>query len=85
MAFEVYGQQKLTGSLFAVVSYTFVRSKFSGVNGLSIPSAWDNRHLVSLILGKKLGRGWELGLKYRYAIVGLPIRPLMPLCLSKTT
>ncbi|MFN8319828.1 MAG: TonB-dependent receptor [Saprospiraceae bacterium] len=72
--FEVYGQQKLTGSLFAVVSYTFVRSKFSGVNGLSIPSAWDNRHLVSLILGKKLGRGWELGLKYRYA-GGAPYTP----------
>jgi outer membrane receptor for ferrienterochelin and colicin len=72
--FEVYGQQKLTGSLFAVVSYTFVRSKFSGVNGLSIPSAWDNRHLFSLILGKKLGRGWELGLKYRYA-GGAPYTP----------
>lgn len=71
---EVYGQQKLTGSLFAVVSYTFVRSKFSGINGVSIPSAWDNRHLVSLIFGKKLGKGWELGLKYRYA-GGAPFTP----------
>ncbi len=72
--FEIYGQQKLTGSVFAVVSYTFVRSRFSGVSGQLIPSAWDNRHLVSLIFGKKLGRGWELGLKYRYA-GGAPYTP----------
>lgn len=50
--FEIYAQQKLTGSVFAVVSYTFVRSRFSGVSGQLIPSAWDNRHLVSLIFGK---------------------------------
>lgn len=72
--FEVYAQQKLTGTVFAVVSYTFVRSKFSGVSGELIPSAWDNRHLFSLIFGKKLGRGWELGLKYRYA-GGAPYTP----------
>ena len=72
--FEIYAQQKLTGSVFAVVSYTFVRSRFSGVSGQLIPSAWDNRHLVSLIFGKKLGRGWELGLKYRYA-GGAPYTP----------
>jgi hypothetical protein len=73
---EFFFQQKLTRNLFAVFSYTFVRSEFTGLdNTRYIPSAWDSRHLISAILGRKLGRGWEIGMKYRYA-GGSPYTPL---------
>ncbi|PJJ48053.1 TonB-dependent receptor [Hymenobacter chitinivorans] len=71
---EFFFQQKLTRKTFAVVSYTVFRSEFSGLDGRYRPSAWDSRHLVSGLLGRKLGRNWELGLKYRFA-AGSPYTP----------
>jgi hypothetical protein len=72
---EFFFQQKLTKSLYAVLSYTYVRSEFTGLDGQTyLPSAWDNRHLVSALLGKKFRRGWELGFKYRFA-GGVPYTP----------
>lgn len=71
---EFYVQQKLVKSIFAVLSYTFVRSEFSGADGILIPSAWDYRHLISGLLGKKFKKGWEIGLKYRFA-GGAPYTP----------
>jgi hypothetical protein len=72
---EFFLQQKLTKNLFAVFSYTFVRSEFTGLDDANyIPSAWDNRHLISAIVGYKLGKGWEVGAKYRFA-GGAPYTP----------
>ncbi|MGV3641224.1 MAG: TonB-dependent receptor [Adhaeribacter sp.] len=71
---EFYLQKKLTRSVFGVLSYTYVVSEFAGSDGRYLPSAWDYRHLVSGLLGKKLPRNWELGLKYRYA-GGAPATP----------
>lgn len=73
--FEFFFQQKLVKNLFAVFSYTFVRSRFSGFNEVLVPSAWDNRHLISAIAGYKLKRGWEFGAKFRFA-GGAPFTPL---------
>lgn len=72
--FEVFVQQKLVKSFFYVASYSYVVSKFSGLNQKLISSSWDNRHLLSLTLGYKLKRNWDLGLKYRYA-GGSPYTP----------
>lgn len=76
---ETYGvefsmQQKLVKNTFAVFSYTYVRSNFSGADGKLIPSAWDNRHLISGLLGQKFKRNWEAGIKYRLA-AGAPYTP----------
>jgi len=71
---EFYMQKKLTKKTFAVLSYTFVRSRFSGTNGQLIVSAWDYRHMFSVLLGRKLKRGWEVGMKYRFA-GGAPYTP----------
>ncbi|TDB63999.1 TonB-dependent receptor [Arundinibacter roseus] len=71
---EVFFQQKLTKNIFATASYTLVWSQFSGVNGRLVPSAWDSRHLFSGILGRKFKKGWEMGLRYRYAS-GAPYTP----------
>ena len=71
---EFFFQQKLTKNLFAIVSYTYVISRFSGADGKLIASAWDNRHLLSTQLGRKFKRGWEMGLKYRIT-GGVPYTP----------
>lgn len=72
--FEFYVQQKLTRNIFAVFSYTFVRSEFAGFNGVLVPSAWDNRHLISALFGRKFKKGWEIGMRYRFA-GGAPFTP----------
>lgn len=71
---EFFAQQKLTDRFFGLLSYTYFHSRFSNADGKLAPSAWDNRHLVSLTLGYKLPRNWELGLKYRYQ-GGAPYTP----------
>jgi hypothetical protein len=71
---ELFFQQKLVKNWFATVSYTYVVSRFSGADGKLVASAWDNRNLVSAILGHKFKRSWELGLKYRLA-GGAPYTP----------
>ncbi len=71
---ELFVQQKLVRNFFYVASYSYVVSKFSGLNQQLISSSWDNRHLLSLTLGYKLKRNWDLGLKYRYA-GGSPYTP----------
>ncbi|MFM2358674.1 MAG: hypothetical protein RLY16_667, partial [Bacteroidota bacterium] len=63
---EFFAQQKLTKKFFGVLSYTYYRSEFTGQNGQFAPASWDNRHLISTTLGYKLGRNWELGIKFRY-------------------
>ncbi len=65
--FEVFFQQKLVKNFFTTFSYTFFYSQFSGTNGKYVASSWDTRHLVSAIAGYKFKRGWEVGVKYRFA------------------
>jgi hypothetical protein len=73
--FELFFQQKLTSKIYATVSYTMVRSEFTGADASKfIPSAWDYRHLISGIFGYKFNKGWELGLKYRF-VGGAPYTP----------
>lgn len=73
---EVFVQQKLVKNIFYVLSYTYVRSLFSGLDDELIPSAWDAQHLLSGTLGWKFGKkkDWQLGLKYRFA-GGVPYTP----------
>ena len=71
---EAFFQQKLSGKLFAIVSLTAFRSEFSGLDGVYKPTAWDSRFLGSALLGYQLGRGWELGTKYRVG-GGSPFTP----------
>ncbi|MEY3195052.1 MAG: hypothetical protein RIQ78_1149 [Bacteroidota bacterium] len=72
---ELFAQQKLNKNLYFTASYTLFWSKFSNQNGKQVASAWDNRHLLSLLGGYKLNRNWELGLKYRFQ-GGVPYTPL---------
>jgi len=64
---EFFMQKKMTNRLFYVLSYSYVISKFSGLDGELKPSSWDNRQLFSATAGYKLKNDWDLGLKYRFA------------------
>ncbi len=57
-----------------IISYTFVRSEFTNIQGKYIPSAWDNRNLVNFTLGRKFKHNWQLGMKWRFA-GGTPYTP----------
>ncbi len=72
---ELFAQQKLSKNLYFTGSYTLFWSKFSNQDGELIASAWDNRHLLSLLAGYKFRRNWELGIKYRWQ-GGVPYTPL---------
>jgi hypothetical protein len=72
--FELFLQQKLTKNFYTTISYTYFHSLFSGADGQLVVSAWDSRHLVSAIAGYKFKRGWEAGIKHRFA-GGSPYTP----------
>jgi hypothetical protein len=71
---ELFAQQKLNRNLYFTGAYTLFWSRFSNADGVQKPSAWDNRHLLSLLLGRKFKNNWEIGLKYRFQ-GGAPFTP----------
>lgn len=71
---ELFFQQKLIKDFFLTGSYTLFWSQFDNGDGVLVPSAWDNRHLLSVILGRKFARNWEIGLKWRFQ-GGAPFTP----------
>jgi len=72
---ELFAQQKLNKNLYFTASYTLFWSKFGNQDGRLVASAWDNRHLLSLLAGYKFRRNWELGAKFRLQ-GGVPYTPL---------
>lgn len=72
--FELLFQKRLTKHFYGIMAYTYYHSDFSGVNGVLLPSAWDNRHLVSFTGGYKFGKNWEVGIRFRYQ-GGAPYTP----------
>ena len=57
-----------------VLSYTLVRSEFSGFTPRLVPSAWDNHNLFNLTATRHFKKNWYLGLKWRY-VGGAPYTP----------
>lgn len=72
--FEFFAQQKLTQRFYGVFSYTWFVSKYTNANNTYTSSSWDNRHLLSAVIGYKMKRNWEIGLKFRYQ-GGVPYTP----------
>ena len=71
---EVYARGILFGKVSAILSYTFVRSKFQDKNDAYIPSAWDNKHILNLIVRRSYKRNWDLGFRWRF-VGGSPYTP----------
>ena len=62
---EILMQQKLSNTIYGILSYTWVRSEFKDKNGLYVPSSWDNKHILNITAGKKFNNNWEFGMKFR--------------------
>lgn len=64
----------------AALTYTWYRSEFKALKrelettSRYIPSNWDNRHIFTLTATRKVGRHWDLGIKWRY-VAGGPYTP----------
>jgi hypothetical protein len=57
-----------------VLTYTYVRSEFTDIDNNYVPSAWDNRHLLTITATRSFKRNWDFGFKWRY-IGGSPYTP----------
>ena len=71
---EFLFQQRLYKGFYGIGSYTLGWSEFEDKNGVYVPSSWDARHIVNLVLGKRFPRNWEVGINWRYQ-AGLPFSP----------
>ncbi len=71
---ELMGRARDFNGLNAVFSYTFVRSEFQGTGGNYIPTAWDNRHLISVTATQGIGKSWDAGFRWRF-VGGAPYTP----------
>ena len=56
------------------VSYTLVRSEFKDFEGEYYPNSWDNKHLFTLTVLRKLPKNWDFGFKWRF-VGGAPYTP----------
>lgn len=72
--FEILARTKDLKGFNLILSYTYVRSEFTGFSDEYVPSAWDNRHILNFTMGKKLKRNWDIGMKWRY-VGGSPYTP----------
>jgi hypothetical protein len=71
---ELYYRGKIFWDISMMVSYTYVRSKFDDKNGIDIPSAWDNQHILNITGRKAFKKNWFFGFRWRY-VGGPPYTP----------
>ncbi len=67
-------QQRLYKGFYGIIAYTLGRSEFTNGDSEFVPSAWDSRHIISLTGGKKFGKDWEIGARWRFTS-GAPYTP----------
>ncbi|WP_291779127.1 TonB-dependent receptor [Cecembia sp.] len=73
---EFLAQQRLYNNFYGIAAVTLVRSEFTNPNTEGfVPSAWDNGIIVSLTAGKRFGKNWEAGARWRF-LRGLPYTPI---------
>ena len=80
---ELLAQKKLNKSFYGIFAYTWVRSEFKNKYNAFVPSAWDNKHIISMTGGIKLKKDWEFGMKFRFS-GGSPYTPYDTLTSSYT-
>ncbi|MBK6566145.1 MAG: TonB-dependent receptor [Saprospiraceae bacterium] len=71
---ELMFQQRLYKGFYGIAAYTLGFSEFKDRNGNYAPSSWDARHIINLTVGKRFGKNWEAGIKWRFQD-GLPFTP----------
>jgi hypothetical protein len=72
---EFLFQRNLTDNFYGILAYTLFWSEFTDLSGDFLPSAWDNRHLLTFTGGYKFGRNWEVALRSRF-VAETPYAPV---------
>lgn len=71
---ELRIQKKLVEKLYGVVSASYFRTHYQGLDGIWRNRAYDNRFIISSMGGYKFNKQWECSLKWVYA-GGYPYTP----------
>lgn len=74
---EAFVHRDFTQRLGGFVSYTLGRTNGT-VGGVTRRVSWDRTHVISVVGGYDLGRGWRIGARIFFESG----RPLAPICLS---
>lgn len=77
MGFEIFLQKALTKSIYGQVSFSYSDVKYNAYDGVERRSDWDNRYVLNVSGGYKLGKTWEFSAKFRLA-GGRPYTPIDP-------
>ena len=64
---ELLVQKKLAQDVYGTASYSFSRSRYRDLLGTERNRSFDNRHLISLILGYRPSDTWEYSVRWVYA------------------
>ncbi|MBZ0203131.1 MAG: TonB-dependent receptor [Ignavibacteria bacterium] len=75
--FEIFLQKSLTKNFYGTVSFSYSDVKYKAYDGIKRRSDWDNRYVLNINGGYKLGKTWELSAKFRIA-GGRPYTPINP-------
>ncbi|MFQ6083161.1 MAG: TonB-dependent receptor domain-containing protein [Candidatus Aminicenantia bacterium] len=67
-------QKKLADKLYGVISGSYFRALYPGLDGVWRNRVYDNRYIFSVEGGYKLNKYWEFSLKWNYA-AGAPYTP----------
>ncbi|MBC6365658.1 TonB-dependent receptor [Algoriphagus sp. AK58] len=72
---ELLAQQRFYNNFYGIAAITLVRSEFTNPNTQGfVPSAWDNKFIVSMSGGKRFRKNWEIGSRWRF-LGGTPYTP----------
>ena len=74
---EALVQKKLARDVYGSASYSYSVSRYTDLTGHERNRSFDNRHLVSLIVGYRPSDRWEYSLRWSYA-GGRPYTPFDP-------
>ena len=73
----LYRSRNLLG-FNTILAYTLVWSdsenSISSLPGKYVPTAWDNRHILTLTSTRSFNKGWDFGFKWRF-VGGAPYTP----------
>lgn len=67
-------QKKLADKLYGVISSSYFRTRYKGLDGLWRNRVYDNQYIFSIEGGYKPNKHWEIGMKWNYA-GGAPYTP----------
>jgi hypothetical protein len=74
---ELFIQKSLSNNLYGAFSLSLSDVKYTALDGILRRSDWDNRVVLNLNAGYKIGTKWEFSAKFRFA-GGRPYTPINP-------